>query len=483
MQPMLAYLSIPVALAALTLSCYAGGHAMLNKRDPRAAWGWIAVSFLLPFLGVVLYFVMGVNRVETRAHRMRPPVRRKEIGLEHIADARHRRGEKAPGIPAALQQLARTADVVTRRPLLDGNQLRLLFNGEQAYPPMLAAIQAARESVLLATYIFDIDEIGKQFGDALAAAAERGVCICVLVDGYAELSWTQPRASRYLAARGVKVARFHPPSLLPPSLHINLRNHRKLLIVDGEIAYTGGMNIGQRHMADDRGNPNRETDVHCELRGPIVRQLNEVFAEDWRYSDAGDCPCPQVNRDPEGAGAICRVITDGPNEDLGQLTLVLLSALACAEKRVRIMTPYFLPPRELVAAMQSAAIRGVVVEVYLPSRSDQDRVHWAMQKMLDEVVRLGVRIYTQAPPFAHSKLLVVDGEYAHIGSANMDPRSLRLNFELMVEVYDRPFAQALEEHLDAVRSRSRMVRLEELTRLSLGARLRNAFWWLFSPYL
>lgn len=483
MLPMSLIWQAPLTLVSLALSLYACCHAMLNKRDPRAAWGWITVIVLLPYLGVLLYFVMGVNRVETRAHRLRPPVRRGLVGLDHIVDVRHRRGEEAPAVPRPLRQLARTADAVTGRPLLDGNVLTLLFNGEEAYPRMLEAIEGARESILLATYIFDVDDTGEQFIEALARAADRGVCVCVLVDGYAELSWVRPRASRRLTARGVKVARFHAPSLLPPSLHINLRNHRKLLIVDGDIGFTGGMNISDRHLTKKPPVNTRETDVHCELHGPIVRQLADTFVEDWRYSEAGDCPCASELPAETHPGAICRVITDGPNEDLGQLTLVLLSALACADKRVRIMSPYFLPPRELIAAMEAAALRGVVVEVYLPSRSDQDRVHWAMQKMLDEMVRNGVRIYVQPPPFAHAKLIVVDGEYAQIGSANLDPRSLRLNFELMVEVYDQAFAQALERHMDAVRSRSQLLRLEELLRRPLPIRLRNAFWWLFSPYL
>lgn len=472
-------------LGAIALGLYASGHALLNKRDPRAAWGWIGLCLLLPYAGALIYFVMGVNRVLTHAYRMRPPRRTlgRGIGLDHPGDARHRRDPDCPAVPAAFEQLARTADVVTCRPLLDGNTLEPLHDGEQAYPRMLAAIEAAQRSVLLATYIFDTDAVGERFIEALGRAQRRGVRVCALVDGYAELSLRRRRASRRLAQQGVTVLRFHPPTLLPPSLHINLRNHRKLLIVDDTLGFTGGMNIGLRHMARDPANPAPEHDLHFELRGPIVQQLAETFAEDWRYSGGGDCPCPEQPPAASCDGAVCRVITDGPNEDLGQLSLVLMAAFAIARQRIRIMTPYFLPPRELIAALETAVMRGVAVEIVLPSRSDLEKVRRAMRHMLGELILRGLRIYYQPPPFAHTKLLMIDGEYAQIGSANLDPRSLRLNFELVVEVYDRAFVQTLDAHFEAVRRRSHLLRLEELRRQPLAARLVDAFWWLFSPYL
>lgn len=479
---------ILLGTAALAVaSLFACGHALLRKRDPRAAWGWIVAVLMLPGFGALLYFLFGVNRVETRAHRLRPPRHTlgRGVGLDHERDARHQRprGHERPAVPGRFAQLARTTDIITRRPLLDGNLLQPLFNGEQAYPAMLAAIAGAQRSVLLASYIFDVDKVGEQFIAALVSAQQRGVKVCVLVDGYAELSLRRPCASRRMRQLGLQALRFHPPTLLPPSFHINLRNHRKLLIVDGELGYTGGMNIGLRHMAKDPENPRPETDMHFELRGPVVQQLAEVFAEDWRYAGGDDCPCPEQPAPELEGGAICRVITDGPNEDMGQLTLVLLSALAAARRRVRIMTPYFLPPRELVAAMEAAVLRGVHIQIILPSRSDLDKVRRAMRHILPELIIRGMRIYYQPPPFAHGKLLVVDDRYVLLGSANLDPRSLRLNFELVVEVYDRDFAVRMEQHFREVRTRSKLQHAKELQTRPLPSRLYDAFWWLFSPYL
>jgi len=472
-------LTLVSAIAAI----WASSHALLHKRDPRATWGWIVLCWLFPLGGALIYALLGVNRLETRAQRLRPPAMRRHARELHPADLRRCDGQQPMAPLIDLVELVRTADVLTGLPLLAGNRLQPLHDGEQAYPRMLEAIAGAQESLLLATYIFDTDAVGQRFIDALANAHARGVRVRVLLDGYADWLNGRRRASRQLAALGVPVARFHPPRLIPPSLHINLRNHRKLLLVDGELAFTGGMNIGGRHLATDFDNPRREHDLHFVLQGPIVEQLQAVFDEDWRYV-TGEPPLPFAARLPQSVGeSACRVITDGPNEDIGRLTLVLLAALAGAHRSVQIMTPYFLPPRELIGALQSAALRGVSVEVILPGVSDQRAVKWATQHLLWELVGRGVKLFFRPAPFAHTKLLMVDGYYAQIGSANLDPRSLRLNFELMVEVFDTGLIGGLQQHFESVKAEAEEVTLRQLQSRSLPARLRDAFCWLFSPYL
>jgi cardiolipin synthase len=473
-----------LTLVSAVAAVWASSHALLNKRDPRATWGWIVLCWLFPLGGALIYTLLGVNRLETRAQRLRPPAMRRPSRELHPADLRLCNGRQQRLAPLIdLVELVRTADVLTELPLLAGNHLQPLHNGEQAYPRMLQAIDAAQDSLLLATYIFDTDAVGQRFIDALARAHERGVRVRVLLDGYADWLNGWRRASHLLAARGVPVARFHPPRLIPPSLHLNLRNHRKLLLIDGELAFTGGMNIGSRHMALALDNPRREYDLHFELQGPVVEQLTAVFDEDWRYV-TGEPPLSAPARAPRGAGdSACRVITDGPNEDIGRLTLVLLAALAGAHRSVQIMTPYFLPPRELIGALQSAALRGVAVEVILPGVSDQRAVKWATQHLLWELVGRGVKVFYRPAPFAHTKLLMVDGYYAQIGSANLDPRSLRLNFELVVELFDTALIGGLQQHFEAVRAEAEEVTLRQLQARRLPTRLRDAFCWLFSPYL
>lgn len=469
--------------AHLILAITTAGHALLYKRDPRAALGWIAVCLAYPFLGPMLYYLFGINRLRTSAHQLKgEPLRRLKIGHE-----RPDRGywtESNLKLPAALENpdlvtLARSSAAVTHRQLVEANALQPYFNGETAYAQMLHAIAHAQHTVSLATYIFDSKKTGRAFIKALAAARLRGVEVRVLLDGVGEF-YSFPRAGSLLKREGVKVARFAPPKILPPSIHINLRNHRKLLIVDGLTGFTGGMNISDRHLQS--ATKNATSDIHFKVEGPIIEQLQAVFDEDWLYA-AGEETQSSVKTPVAKGDAICRVITDGPNEDMGKLAMIITGAIALARKRVAIMTPYFLPPPELVNSLQAAALRGVDVCIILPQKSNLPPVHWATRNMLWELLQYGVRIYYQPPPFAHSKLLLVDDHYAHIGSANIDPRSLRLNFELVVEVFNEDFVTRLLEHFDKIKASAYEESLAGVDSRRLPERIRDALAWLFSPYL
>lgn len=451
----------------------AAGHALVNKRDPRAALGWIAVSLTIPLAGPLMYFFFGINRIRTKAK-----------ALPRVSDPRDRqRSAVNPSVdlPLEFSELAGISNAVSSFNLTAGNSIEMLHNGEQAYPAMLREIEGSKSFVFLSTYIFETNQTGREFVEALARAAARGVDTRVIIDGVGGLySW--PRAGRLLEKRGVKVASFLPPRALPPEVHINLRNHRKILIADGRLAFAGGMNIGDRHLAERTDNPDRVADAHFRIVGPVVRQLQQVFLEDWSFVTG-----QEVDRFPtdcQKAGeAKCRTIVEGPDEDLDKLLSVLLGAVSAARRQLAIMTPYFIPPRELVGALQAAALRGVAVTVFLPEKNNLPIVHWASRNMLWEVLQRGVRVYYQPPPFVHTKLFLVDGHYVQVGSANMDPRSLRLNFEMVVEVYDREFAGTVERHFEAVRERSREITLEEVDGRRLPVRIRDSLAWLMSPYL
>jgi cardiolipin synthase len=229
-----------------------------------------------------------------------------------------------------------------------------------------------------------------------------------------------------------------------------MRNHRKILVVDGEVAFTGGINIGDRHLADRLDNRKRVVDMHFRLSGPVVAQIENVFWRDWRFI-TGE-PVPDGRPAATRAGAsLCRTVAHGPDEDLDRLTALLVGAIGLAERRVAIMTPYFLPPRELIGALQAAALRGVAVDVILPAQNNLPYVHRATRHMLWELLKRGVSVYYQPPPFVHSKLLLIDEGYAQIGSANWDARSLRLNFELTVEIFDVRFVSVAARHFADVR--------------------------------
>jgi cardiolipin synthase len=370
-------------------------------------------------------------------------------------------------------------DRLTPHELVDGNAVDALFNGENAYPAMLDAIDSARRSVYLATYIFDTDETGDRFIDALGRARERGVDVRVIIDGIGQYySW--PPATRELRRAGVPTELFLPPRLLPPRLSINLRLHRKGLVVDGCTAFVGGLNIGDRHLVEI--GDDAVADVHFRLDGPIATQLEREFLRTWEFiSGERDSP-PSVSALPAG-DVCCRTVTDGPDEDLDQITMLLNATIAQARNTVRVMTPYFLPPRELIAALQAANLRGVSVKLVLPAKNNLPYVHWATRNILGELLYQGIEVRYQPPPFAHSKLFIVDDCYTLVGSSNWDSRSLRLNFELQVEIFDEELARNMAAHVDDAARRGRRITLEEVDNRSLPERLRDSFFWLFSPYL
>lgn len=470
------------AIVHSVLAVLASLHAMMNKRDPRSAIGWIAVCILFPLAGPVLYFFFGINRVRLRARNLRfgrglPTVRGSErpptsfSGTFPLSDP-----------PAPFSDFYLVSENVTRRPVSGANFLKMFEGGEEAYPPMLEAIARARESVYLSTYIFRMGETGGRFIRELGKARQRGVDVRVIIDGLGGL-YSLYKTSAALRRAKIPVAHFLPPRIWPPTFSINLRNHRKILSVDGEKAFLGGMNIADNHLSAGEDS-RRMRDVHFGVEGSVVRHLEHVFLEDWHFTSGGTPPqAPEPFTADPWEPVSCRTITDGPDENLDKLHDIVVGAISAARKSVIFMTPYFLPPLEMISALNSAALRGVEVIIILPGKNNLPYVHWATRNLLWELLIREVKVYYQPPPFVHSKLFVADDHYSLIGSANMDPRSLRLNFEIGMEIFDSDFSSDLADYCREAANRSRMVTLDDLDARSLPAQMRDAFFWLFSPYL
>lgn len=455
--------------AHAALAAFTALHALMHSRDPRAAWGWIAACWLAPILGPVLYLLLGIHRVSSLRART---ARSRVLHPSRVPPVAH-------ALPKELEELVRIGDATTGRPLVAGNAVEILHNGDEAYPEMLRAIDAARHTILLSTYIFRGDETGRAFASLLGRARRRGVDVRVLVDAVGDLySW--PRGSDCLREEGVLVGRFQLGRRNLRLPHLNLRNHRKLLLIDGEVAFLGGLNIGNQHWT--RGASRPAVDLHFRVRGPVVSELTGVFHDDWCTAVGEPSNALAATVDPVSPdGLFCRVVTDGPLDEPSQLELILLGALANAHARVSIVTPYFVPMTTLSRALEAAALRGVEVTLVLPARSNLPWVDWASRRWLESLLERGVKVLLH-PDFLHIKMFVVDGFYAQVGSANLDARSLRLNFELNLEVYGAELASRLEAHFDALRVASRPLELEDLNRLGVLPRVRNAVFWLFSAY-
>ena len=460
-------------------SLLSAGHALLTKRDPRAGVGWIITCLAVPALGPTVYWLLGVNRIRTRSRKLQE----KGQGMHwlHVGQPAPQQHIEHFPTSSTSQTLIKLSDSVTRRPLTFGNKITVLHNGEQTYPAMLEEIGKAKESIFLSSYILKPDQIGRQFARELIAAAERGVDVRVLIDAFGEL-YAFKKIRHLFRGTKVQSSSFLPLTLLG-SFYFNLRNHRKLLIVDNKISFTGGMNIRDRHMAMVKNNPRRVVDIHFCLEGPICGQLRDAFMEDWHFATKKNREIREWPAPPAKGNACCRGISAGPNEQHETLNWIFIGALACAKSHIRIMTPYFLPNRAQLAAINTAALRGVRVDILLPQQNNLPYVAWATNALLFELLEHNAHIHFQPPPFIHSKLLLIDDEYALIGSANMDPRSLRLNFEFNVEVFDTETVTALIHHFDQSREQAHEVSLEDMDKRSLPVRLRDSFFRLFSPYL
>jgi cardiolipin synthase len=464
-----------VFLTVHALSWAAICHALLTKRDPRSALGWTATSLLLPVLGPILYLLFGISRAESRAHRLTRRLAAVEPEYAHPPFPR----EPPEPVPAHLLEMELPGRYLTNGHLCHGNAVTPLYNGDMTYPAMLDAVNRAESHVYLATYIFKSGAVCGAFAEAMRKAVARGADVRVLIDGIGAL-YSLSRPWKQLLAQGVTVELFLPPRLFPPNFGINLRNHRKILICD-DTAFTGGINIADSNCLREHPHDGIQ-DVHFCCQGPIVHDLRRAFLLNWGFStgkyDPLDAPVP-----PVAGVSRCRLVMDGPGSNIEILNEVFCGVISAARRVIRIMTPYFLPSHDIMASLRSAARRGVEARIVLPGKNNLPYMHWAMLRLLPALLRAGVRLWLQAPPFAHSKLLTIDGSYSQIGSANLDARSLHLNFELNMEIFDAGLHDKLARHIDAAISSGREITLKDLERQALPAKLRNAACWIFSPYL
>jgi cardiolipin synthase len=460
----------------------ASAHVVLHKRDSRSAIGWVGIIWLTPIIGTALYLTFGINRIQRKARLLRggqgqvtstPDGRAVEEEILHRAlgdDALH------------LASLVKYVSRLTHQPLLDGNAITPLTTGRQAYDEMLAAIAGAQRTIGLATYIFDNDSLGRRFVDVLAAAHDRGVAVRVLIDDVGT-RYTWPSIKRKLRRSKIPFATFLP-TLLPGRWHYtNLRSHRKIMVVDGKLGFTGGMNIRQGHLCEP-GERHPIQDLHFRVEGPVVGQMTETFAFDWDFAAGerleGDGWFPRL--EPCGP-SLARGIPDGPDYDLDKIVITVLGGIGCARHTIDIVTPYFLPEQPLITALNVAAMRGVAVSIILPEKNNLKFVEWACMAQLWQVLQRGCRVWLSPPPFDHSKLMVVDGVWSFVGSSNWDPRSSRLNFEFNVESYDRDLAGQLIALARAKRAAAREITLADVDSRPLWRRLRDGVARLATPYL
>ncbi len=466
---------------SVVASAVAATHAAMTKEDVRAAIAWVGVILFSPFFGAFLYLIAGINRirkVRVFARRAHTLYDQEIIDKVLVHDVTVVSGPQF----ASLKTLG---DQVSDFKVLGANQIKMLNGGDETYPAMLEAIRQAQRSIVLQSYIFDHDTVGKELAQALIEAHNRGVQVRVLIDAVGS-KYSRPPITALLRSAGVPTALFMRPVIGIRLVYANLRSHRKLLVIDGLHGFTGGMNIRQGFVtAIAKGAVTHDT--HFQVNGPIVYQLMTNFVHDWHFTTnetlAGDAWFAPAATEIRASGVALRCVPSGPDATLGSTHNMLLGALAVAQKHVRIQSPYLLPDMALIAALATTARRGVIVDVVVPGANNLKLVNAAMMAQIDQLILTGCRVWRASGTFDHSKLFTVDGGWSYIGSSNIDPRSLRLNFELDLEVYDHSIAQEIEAKVDKIIAQAERITLRMVRRDPFLIRLRNKIVWLASPYL
>lgn len=466
--------------SAAVLGC---AHVVLHKRDTRAASAWAGLILLTPIFGSLLYVMFGINRLRRRGGELqsRLDTSTKRIHAQ-MADVLGRHEPSSDEPTHTRPAFVRVIGELTGWQLLPGNTVEPLIGGDAAYPAMLDAIAQAKRTVGLCSYIFHNDNVGKQFIDALVEAQQRGVTVRVLVDDMGS-GFLFKSAVRHMKARGLTCASFLP-ALARRTIHLgNLRNHRKLLVVDGRVGFTGGMNI-HGGCIEDCPPKRRVIDMHFRVTGPVVTHMTEAFAADWLFARGealtSDAWFPANAADGH---VWARGIPDGPDEDFEKMLVAILAAIEAAQQRIDIVTPYFLPDERVLQALHLVSLRGVRVRAFVPSKSDHRLVQWANHAMQRYALEAGCELYLTPPPFDHTKLMLVDGDWSLIGSTNWDPRSLSLNFEFNIECHDTSLNATLSAFVERYTTRAAKVTMNQVKARSLPIRLRNGAVRLLTPYL
>lgn len=513
------------------LSVLSALDAVMHARTPQGSTGWAIALVAFPLVAFPLYWIFGRSHFREYVRDMRALNSRADTFLD-AADRRalapyllrpddaspdHESTPDAataartdvpapdPSVPAKprpangndpvrhdeahhddpdqgdargeLQAFARLA----RLPLTRGNGARLLVDGDETFPAILKEIAQARRYVLVQFYILRDDALGQRMADALIERARAGVAVTVLYDDIGSFTLSR-RYRRRLREAGVAISGFPGRSLLQ-RFRLNFRNHRKIVVVDGCVAFTGGFNVGDEYLhGTKKMGPWRDT--HVRLTGPMVLALQRSFVQDWYFS-TGEMPegitwTPVPDDDEDRVGLI---LESGPADEIETCSLFYAHAIASAEHRVWIATPYFVPDDAVASALQVAALRGVDVRILMPRQSDSVIFKFVPYAYLPEVGRAGVKVSLYEPGFLHQKVMLVDDVYAIVSSANLDNRSFRLNFEITAFLYDRDFCADVERMLEADFAESTPIGPDDLHGRSFAFRVAVRVTRLFAPVL
>jgi cardiolipin synthase len=459
------------------LGIIAAFHAVMNTRTSQGAIAWAISLVTFPWLALVLYAIFGRNKfngyVLLRNSR--------DEAIHHVIDACQTEAIEKKLIreePATSEiALTRLADL----PITRFNKSRLLIDGDETFNCIFDGIESAKEYILVEFFIVKDDSLGRELKSKLVQKAREGIRIFFLYDEIG--SHKLPRSYLHeMQSEGIVTSAFHTTKGKTNRFQLNFRNHRKIVVIDGKTAYIGGHNVGDEYVSKHpRFGPWRDT--HIEVAGPIVKAIQFCFVADWYWAKSS---IPDLNWGLQKADNGCEealMIASGPADPLDTCGLMFVQAINMASKRIWIASPYFVPDSQVLSALKLAALRGVDVRILLPEKPDHRTVYLASFSYYQNTIPLDIKIYRYTAGFMHQKVFLIDSSCAAIGTANLDNRSFRLNFELTVLNFDQSFVKKVEDMLHKDFSRSCLVELADYTQRSFLFKLAVRSARLFAPIL
>jgi cardiolipin synthase len=467
----LGWLLLDLAIVAVLIPT-----VLLQRRESGATLAWIMIILLVPFLGLLAFWLFGTTRLHLRRRKRRRVESRLAPEIQRLQTQPEAR--QAPACaPPSLLQLARNLEEPGPQ---SGNQVMLLRQGETVFDTLEAALDQAQHHVHLVYYIWEADRTGTRLRDALTRAAARGVEVRLLLD---DVGSRRTRSSFFtpLLQQSGCLAHFLPVNPLNRQLALNNRNHRKIVVVDGSLGFIGGMNVGDLYA----GLADPWLDLHARLEGPVIQSLQETFCQDWYHATGEDLVSPAYfPHIPETGDVWAQLLTSGPADERWRaIHTFLFAAINLARRRVWIETPYFVPDPPILMALQTAALRGVDVRLLLPGQSDHPLVLYAGRSFLNELLAAGVRVFELHHAMPHAKTATIDGYFSTLGSANMDQRSFRLNFEANVFLFAESVAMQLERDFLGFCSEAEEVTLEQRREISRTRQLTESLCRVMAPLL
>ncbi len=468
------YIAVALAIA----------HVLRYRRDPRGMFAWVLILFFLPLVGLFLFLTVGnmpvkrrVKRFEKRTGKIASALARQTAVVREQFDER-----QSDELDEDMQRLIEFAYTVTGSVVSSGNQVILSHDAEKTFLEKQLIINSAKSSVHLQYYIYADDETGRALSQLLIDRAKAGVEVRLLLDAVG--CWRLPRRHvNWLKDNGVQIAFFMPWRPTRRRLQLNCRNHRKLVVADGKRAITGSSNIANEYLGSHpQLGPWEDTNLF--IKGPAVTKLQEVFAEDWVASTKEELTTDRYFPDPEAVGnQAVQIVASGPTDVVPVMHQLLYAALSNARHAVSFITPYFVPDQAMMLALTSAAYRGVRVRMLVPSRTDHPVVLWAGRSNYQELLDAGVEILEYPHGMLHSKTVAIDGRWGMIGSANMDVRSFRINFELTTLLYDDVAANTLKKDFQRLAQDSIAITSESVESWSLKEQIYAGLARMTSPMM